>query len=226
MSEKSKNILLGVLIVGLVSMTVAYAALSTSLSIRGTANVDATNWDIHFTNVHDATTNGEGSNTLSQGSGKNEGSITAWGSLDQTQLTGENTTAVGTLINGLTINLKKPGDWVKVNFDIVNTGTIDAKLAQFSKSIVKTSPATPSTTEANDVNDGITYTVKCGETRATAAVPSVGQELAKTSGKAECELYVYYNELTNNHTAGTVQTAGDNNDRTFTLNADWQYVQK
>ena len=224
MSEKSKNILLGVLIVGLVSMTVAYAALSTTLTINGTANVDATRWDIHFANVQNVT----GQNNLLAGT--NEGTVTSMGTLDSESLstTGTNN-ATGTLIDNLIVSLQKPGDWVKVNFDIVNAGTIDAKLGSFNKSIVKTTPATPTTTEENDINDGITYTVKCGEARATAVAPvalNAGQEIDRNNDKVECELYVEYNELTNSHTAGTDQTAGDNNDRTFSLNASWSYVQK
>ena len=214
MSDKSKNILLGVLIVGLVSMTVAYAALSTTLSIRGTATVDATNWDIHFANVTNATTS---ENTLG---GTNAGKITSMGTLDDVALATSGTNAsTGTLISGLTVSLHKPGDWVKVNFDIVNTGTIDAKLGSFSKTIAKNSESAAT----GDVNDGITYTVKCaGETPAANAA---SQALVKTTGSVSCELYVYYNELTNSHTAGTTQTAGDNTTRTFTLTADWQYVQ-
>ena len=41
MSNKNKNILLGVLIVGIISMTVAFAALSTRLNINGTAKVSS-----------------------------------------------------------------------------------------------------------------------------------------------------------------------------------------
>lgn len=48
MSNKTKNILLGVLIVGVISMTIAFAALSTRLNINGEANVSATSWNVHF----------------------------------------------------------------------------------------------------------------------------------------------------------------------------------
>ena len=50
MSEKSKNILLGVLVVGLVSMTVAYAALTQTLNINGSAKVQNVNssWRVRF----------------------------------------------------------------------------------------------------------------------------------------------------------------------------------
>jgi len=216
MSEKSKNILLGVLIVGLVSMTVAYAALSTNLAINGTANVAATSWDIHFTNVKDATAS---ANTLG---GTNDGRVTSMGTLDGAS--GYNTSATGTLINDVTVSLAKPGDSAKISFDIVNTGTIDAKLASFSKSITKTGGSSAETT-----NDGITYTITCNS--ATPAAEAAAQELVKSTGKVSCELYVHYDELGATTGAQTSQTAGQNQTagidaRTFTLTAAWNYVQK
>ena len=50
MDNKKKNILLGVLIAGVVSMTVAFAALATNLKINGTTNIAATRWNVHFQN--------------------------------------------------------------------------------------------------------------------------------------------------------------------------------
>ena len=205
------------LIVGLVSMTVAYAALSTNLAINGTASVDATSWDIHFTNVKDATA---GANTLG---GTNEGTVTSMGTLDGTS--GYATSAVGTLIDGVTVNLKKPGDFVKIDFDIVNTGSIDAKLASFSKTIAKGSDSAIT----GDINDCITYTIKCNSATPEANAPA--QELARSTGKVSCELYVHYDELGATTGAQTSQTAGQNQKagidaRTFTLTAAWNYVQK
>ena len=48
--NKNKNILLGVLIVGIISMTVAFAALSTRLNINGTANI-LNSWCVGFDNT-------------------------------------------------------------------------------------------------------------------------------------------------------------------------------
>jgi len=59
MNERKKNILLAVLVVGIISMTVAYAALSTTLNINGSAsvqNIDQS-WNIHF--AHITNTNNE-----------------------------------------------------------------------------------------------------------------------------------------------------------------------
>ena len=208
MSEKSKNILLGVLIVGLVSMTVAYAALSTNLAINGTATVAATTWDIHFANVAVDETNG---NTNIPSTDYNLGTLTQTNS--------------PTLINGMTATLKKPGDKLVVNFDIVNAGTIDAKNTSFVKHITKDSE-TASTADTNDV---VTYTIDCG-----TGAKGTNDVLTKSAGDnatSHCKLTVQYD----NNAVGGVgqqrsQTAGQdqtvNQDaKTFTFDAAWVYQQ-
>ena len=56
MSNKVQNVLLGVLAVGLIGITVAYAALTQQLKIEGTAKVEASTWDIHFETLEGAKT--------------------------------------------------------------------------------------------------------------------------------------------------------------------------
>ena len=51
MNNKVQNILLGVLAVGLIGITVAYATLSQQLKINGTAKVASAKWDVHFANM-------------------------------------------------------------------------------------------------------------------------------------------------------------------------------
>ena len=209
MSEKSKNILLGVLIVGLVSMTVAYAALSTTLTINGTAKVEETKWDIHFANVAVDTTNTTIPSTdYSLGTLDNDASKTT-----------------GTLISGLTATLKKPTDKLVVTFNIVNAGTIDAKNTSFVKHITRDS----GTAKTTDTNDVVTYTIDC----ATGA-KGTSDVLNKAGGDndtAACTLTVQYD---NNAMGGagqqTSQTAGQdqtvNQDaKTFTFDATWVYEQ-
>ena len=216
MSEKSKNILLGVLIVGLVSMTVAYAALSTSLQINGTANVAATTWDIHFANVQVDKNNTTGASENSNGV------ITTMGTLDNAI---DNSRATGTAFSGLLVELAKPGDKATITFDIVNAGTIDAKNTVFQKHIAKDG----GTASASDTNDVVTYTITCG----TGANGS-DSVLTKSTGNnatAHCTLVVQYD---NNAMGGvgqqTSQTAGQDQTvnqpaKSFALDASWTYVQ-
>lgn len=217
MSDKSKNILLGVLIVGLVSMTVAYAALSTSLTINGTANVAATTWDIHFANVAVDKANTTGATEDSNGV------ITTMGTLDNAIATNR---SIGTAFSGLVVDLAKPGDKATITFDIVNAGTIDAKNTVFTKHIAKTGGTTTETT-----NDVVTYTITC-DTGANGNDSTLAKANNNTPTAAHCTLVVQYDNNAvggagqqTSTVAGTNQTVNQPS-KEFTLDASWTYVQK
>lgn len=110
MQEKTKNVLLVVLIVGLVSMTVAYAALSTTLTISSSAKVAGSSWNIEITGWTQDTS------VTNLNGGVNEGTVKASPNVGKTTVT------------GIEASFKKPGDRVKFTFNIVNTGDIDAVL--------------------------------------------------------------------------------------------------
>ena len=84
-------------------LTVAFAALSQTLTINGSAAVNTASWDIHFENL-----------TLSEKTGTAEVSGTP-------QLT-------GTAISGIDVSLNKPGDKNVYEIDLVNKRTIYPKL--------------------------------------------------------------------------------------------------
>ena len=102
-TRKVKIISLIVLVIMVLGLTVAFAALSQTLTINGSAAVNAASWDIHFENL-----------TLSEKTGTAEVSGTP-------QLT-------GTVISGINASLNKPGDKIVYEFDLVNNGSIGAKL--------------------------------------------------------------------------------------------------
>jgi len=212
MQERTKNILLGVLIIGLVSMTVAYAALTTNLQINGTATVAATTWDIHFANV--AVDTGTGKTNLAQGDYN-------LGTLDPSA----STHTTGTLISGLTANLSKPGDKLVVNFDIVNAGTIDAKNTSMVKHI--SSGSTVNNANTADTNDVVTYTIVCG-----TGGNGGNSVLTKSTGNnatSHCTLTILYNDTAASITQQST-TAGENQTinqsaKTFTFDAAWVYQQ-
>ena len=114
MQEKTKNVLLAVLIVGLVSMTVAYAALSTTLTIKSSAKVNNTKWDIKIDNFTQATAQPNLNGGTSEATVK------------------EGYTTSGTTISGVEVTFMKPGDQVKFTFNLKNLGDIDAKLNNFT----------------------------------------------------------------------------------------------
>ena len=105
MTERNKNILLAVLIVGVVSMTIAFAALSSNLNINGSASVQNLNesWNIHFAHI---------SNTA------NEVKTYGYASADSS-ITVENTT-----VTVPEVTFKAPGDKVEYLFKVVNVGDI------------------------------------------------------------------------------------------------------
>lgn len=123
-NEKIKNVILGVLLVGLIGMTTAYALLSQRLDINSTAKVKSGSWDIHFANLV-------------------KGDVTG-NAVVKTEPTLSNTS-----IQGLDVELTKPGDSVVYTFEIYNSGTIDAKISSF---------------KINSVSDGIVCTDAAGQT--------------------------------------------------------------
>jgi hypothetical protein len=95
------------LLISVISIGIAFAAMSTTLQIQGTAQLDPATWDIRFVN----------------------------GSLSQDTTGGA--TASTPLLNATTIGsysvvLTKPGDSVTFTFDVENAGTIDAIIAALS----------------------------------------------------------------------------------------------
>ena len=211
MSEKSKNILLGVLVVGLVSMTVAYAALSTNLKINGTATVAATKWNVRI----------EGWAL--------DNSSTATGSTTGTSTDSTNVTK----IEGFTATLNKPGDFVKYNFKIANRGTIVAIKDSFNASL-KLKSQTGGTDQAptwgtettqnataygNITNGDVTANITC-----TSDTP-----LAVETQSGNCSLTITYNQLSGasaqpSQTAGGNQTV-NNPKQLVTFDASWIYKQ-
>ncbi len=111
---KQKFIALAVLLI--LAISIGYAALSTTLTINGTANIAANSWLIYFTNVQIKT-----------------GSVTA------TQVP----TTSGTSTTTLTwvVNLQTPGDFYEYNVDVKNDGTIDAMIGSLSNTSLTTNQA-------------------------------------------------------------------------------------
>ena len=128
--RKTKTLATVALIVAVLGLTVAFAAMSTTLTINGTAEVNTASWDIHFENLQSAVTTGDASETQAP------------------------TIQVGadskpdTKIGDFKVQLTKPGDSITYTFDVKNTGTIDATLGTLTL-------GTPQCTSlAEPVNEG------------------------------------------------------------------------
>lgn len=100
-NRKILYIVLSVVMLSVLTLTIVYAALSTTLNINGTAEVTSASWDIHFANIK-----------------INQGSVEATTS----------PTIINSRTINFVVGLKEPGDYYKFTVDIVNNGTIDAMI--------------------------------------------------------------------------------------------------
>ena len=106
-TRKIKIISLCALLVAVLGLTVAFASLSQTLTINGSAAVDAASWDIHFEKTSGKETEVKGAATFTE------------------------PTLNGTTIENFSATLTKPGDSVTYYFDIVNNGTVDAVVSSY-----------------------------------------------------------------------------------------------
>ncbi len=104
-TRKVKIISLCALLVAVLGLTVAFASLSQMLTINGSANVNAATWNIHFKNNIETSTEGTAK-------------IITKPTLDDKTLSIEN----------FEVSLTKPGDIATLMVDIINDGTLDAKI--------------------------------------------------------------------------------------------------
>ncbi|MGN1337442.1 MAG: hypothetical protein ACI4WW_03105 [Candidatus Coprovivens sp.] len=98
--KKNKSFIV-LLLVLLLGITIGYASLATVLNINGSTHIIAPSWDIHFENVVEKT-----------------GSVTA-----TTPATITSATNVA-----YEVTLKESKDYYEFNVDVVNGGSLDAKL--------------------------------------------------------------------------------------------------
>mgnify|MGYP003289661887 FL=1 len=100
-SKKFLMIVLGVLLLSVFGLSIAYAILNVTLNISGSAKVTSADWDISIENVSIVT----------------EGSASV---LKQPVVD-------GTEIKDFNVSLTKPGDAIYITFYVTNNGSIDAK---------------------------------------------------------------------------------------------------
>ena len=159
MNSKVQNVLLGVLAVGLIGITVAYAALTQQLTINGTAKVAATKWDVHFAKL-------------------SAGAATGYASTDGKTLAiaGDKSTS----IEGNLGTLRAPGDTITYTFDIANAGNINAVIDSVTGGQGVTCTSTTQSV-ADAVCKELTYSIKYTDGNATIAK---GDKLAKATNSS------------------------------------------
>ena len=136
--RKIKVLSVAALLVAVLGLTVAFAALSQTLTINGSATVNTATWDIHFKNLSEPTLTGDAA-------------VTTAPTID----------TKGTTIGTYALKLTKPGDSVTYTFDVENSGTINAKITDLVKAETPTCTGTgdSATADAKVICDGLTYTL-------------------------------------------------------------------
>lgn len=147
--EKSRNyVVFGVLalVVSLVAVSLAYAGFTQTLNINGTATIKTASWDVHFANL----------------TNKSVSTGASWVTQPEIQ---SNTTQIG----DYNVTFNTPGQSASFEFDVVNTGSFNAKLTGLTV-------GTPTCSgDTNFLCNQITYTLtkKGSSTAITAADNSI-----------------------------------------------------
>lgn len=125
------------LIIAVLGLTVAFAALSQTLKINGSASVDPANWNVHFESL-------DGTNNILSTSKMDH---TGAEEIEKASLSDDKKTIsyFGFLM--------APGDSITYDFKIVNNGTVDAKISSINYSTPSYYYATD-TCEGNTTEDG------------------------------------------------------------------------
>ena len=112
--RRTKALVIVVLLIVVAGLTVAFAALSTTLNINGTAYLDAAKWGIRFENLSSPTKIGSAN-------------VTGTAKIEETK---------SAEITGINVGLSTPGDKVTYTADLVNKGTINAKIDNIEKTVL------------------------------------------------------------------------------------------
>lgn len=109
------------LIVSVIGLSIAFATFSTTLRINGSATVQASSWDVHFSSTEGGAGGGTITPMLSNNNGLTPTSTATVGTFNSTQLTWEG-------------SVKTAGDKITFDFFIVNAGDYNASLSTLTKS--------------------------------------------------------------------------------------------
>ena len=136
--RRTKALVVVVLLIVVAGLTVAFAALSTTLNINGTAYLDAAKWGIRFENLSSPTKIGSAT-------------ITGTAKIEETK---------AAEITGMNVSLSIPGDKIVYTVDLVNKGTINAKIDNIEKTVLTSEQQRYLTFKVTDKNG---YEIKQGD---------------------------------------------------------------
>ena len=167
-NERGKNILLGVLIVGLVTMTIAYAALQTQLKIGNNdtqVTVQGGTWDVHF-------------ETNSTGTTGSSNKVTWTGTGPQITNTGTVVEDIALSVNAADLASATQPITATYTFDIVNGGSIPAKVGSLVGFAQNCNNVTAST-----ICSGVTYSLTYASNGTNTSGITSGQIVGATQNE-------------------------------------------
>ncbi|MFR5756561.1 MAG: hypothetical protein ACLUD7_03910 [Lachnospiraceae bacterium] len=129
--RRTKALVVVVLLIVVAGLTIAFAALSTTLNINGTAYLDAAKWGIRFENLSEPVKLGTAA-------------VTGTAEIEETK---------SAEITGINVSLSTPGDKVTYTVDLVNKGTINAKIDNIEKTVLTSEQQRYLTFKVTDQNE-------------------------------------------------------------------------
>lgn len=167
------------LVLSITSVTIAFAALNTNLTIKGTAKMKGSKWAIKFTDLKTVVT------------GNDRTGVVATAAETQTPtITGD------TAIGNYRVEFATPGDYAYYDFTISNTGDFDAVI---DDSFAMPTPSCEKGTNGVDedkskVCNNLVYTLKyLNEDNTEGEAVKVGDTLAHSQSK-NVRLKLYFNK--------------------------------
>lgn len=163
-NTKKKNIFIALFLLVIVSVGVGYALITSNVEVKGTMNISAMTWDIHFEDLEVA-----------------DGSVSV---LD------ENVAKIDDGKTTITYNvsLAKPGDFYEFTVNIVNNGTLDAKIEKSEISMTNVTTGENVDTTHADPKDYMNFTVVDADTGNPLAL----NEVLKAGGSRKIKVRVEY----------------------------------
>lgn len=172
--RKIKVLSIIALVVAVLGLTVAFAALSETLTINGTASVDAATWDVHFENLKEINIHSKYGTVVENSS----------------PILTENS------IKNIDVTISSPGDYLDYQVDIVNSGTVAAKVSSVDISPLCTLESSVESCDwdndgevtqedVNNVNKNITFTYGFGFGETAIDINTIPSEALNPGNKIE-----------------------------------------
>ena len=165
-----KLAMIALLIVSSVAITIGYASFSQILTINGEATVEKSTWKIGFENLSSAILVGTAE-----------------------EVTHPFISSGGTDIGSYNVNFTTPGDSVSYTFDVVNSGTFDAKLSSITIPVpVCTGSGDNAAADAANVCNHLVYTL----TYSDGTVINENDTLNKQTSRSLKLTLIYKDDIT------------------------------